>query len=81
VENWIKSGKRGIQIATELGVSYPCLKDWKRRCVGDATPVCADLAAKNCALKVERGEPPVERRRGNCAGEHLLLCNPLAHNT
>ena len=53
VENWIKSGRRGTQIAAELGVSYPSLKDWKRRYVGDATPVRADLAAENRALKAE----------------------------
>jgi len=53
VENWIKSGKRGTQIAAELGVSYPSLKDWKRRYVGDATPVRADPAAENRALKAE----------------------------
>ncbi len=53
VENWIKTGKPGTQIARELGVSYPCLKDWKRRYYGDATPERADLAAENRALKAE----------------------------
>jgi transposase len=53
VENWIKSGQRGTQIAAELGVSYPSLKDWKRRYVGDVTPVRADLAAENRALRAE----------------------------
>ena len=45
--------QRGAQIAAELDVSYPSLKDWKRRSVGDATPVRADLAAENRALKAE----------------------------
>ncbi len=31
VELWIKTGKPSTQIARELGVSYPGLKDWKRR--------------------------------------------------
>lgn len=53
VENWIKTGKPGTQIARELGVSYPCLKDWKRRYYGDATPERADLSAENRALKAE----------------------------
>lgn len=47
VENWIKTGKPGTQIARELGVSYPCLKNWKRRYYGNATPERADLAAEN----------------------------------
>lgn len=53
VENWIKTGKPGTQIATELGVSYPSLKEWKRRYYGDATPKRDDLAAENRALKAE----------------------------
>lgn len=53
VELWIKTGKPGTQIARELGVSYPCLKDWKRRYYGDATPERADLQAENRALKAE----------------------------
>lgn len=53
VEHWLKSGKNGTQIAAELGISYPSLKEWKRRYVGDATPVRSDLAAENRALKVE----------------------------
>lgn len=53
VEHWIKSGKNGTQIAAELGISYPSLKDWKRRYVGDATPARADLEAENRALKAE----------------------------
>lgn len=53
VENWIKTGKPGTQIAVELGVSYPSLKDWKRRYYGDATPQRDDLAAENRALKGE----------------------------
>ena len=53
VENWIKTGKPGTQIAEELGVSYPSLKEWKRRYYGDATPQRDDLAAENRALKAE----------------------------
>ena len=53
VENWIKTGKPGTQIAGELGISYPSLKDWKRRYYGDATPQRDDLAAENRALKAE----------------------------
>jgi transposase len=53
VENWIKTGKPGTQIAAELGISYPSLKDWKRRYYGDTTPERDDLAAENRALKAE----------------------------
>lgn len=53
VENWIKTGKPGTQIAAELGVSYPSLKDWKRRYWGDATPERDDLAQENRALQAE----------------------------
>ena len=53
MENWIKSGKPGTQIAHELGISYPSLKEWKRRYHGDAVPQRDDLAAENCALRVE----------------------------
>ena len=53
VANWIKTGRSGTQIAAELGVSYPSLKDWKRRYWGDATPQRADLESENRALKAE----------------------------
>jgi transposase len=53
VENWIKTGKPGTQIAEELGISYPSLKEWKRRYYGDATPQRDDLAAENRALRAE----------------------------
>ena len=53
VESWIKTGQPGTQIAAELGVSYPSLKDWKRRYWGDATPQRADLESENRALKAE----------------------------
>ena len=53
VEHWLKSGQNGTQIAAALGISYPSLKEWKRRYVGDALPVRADLAAENRALKAE----------------------------
>jgi uncharacterized protein YjcR len=44
VEHWIKSGQPCTQIAGELGLSYPTLKEWKRRYYGDATPVRCELA-------------------------------------
>ena len=53
VANWIKTGQSGTKIAAELGISYPSLKEWKRRYYGDATPERADLAAENRALKAE----------------------------
>ena len=53
VENWIKTGRSGAQIAHELGVSYPSLKDWKRRYDGDATPERDTLAAEIRALRAE----------------------------
>ena len=53
VEHWIKSGKRGTRIAAELGISYPSLKDWKRRYIGNALPGGADLVAENRALRAE----------------------------
>lgn len=53
VENWIKTGQSGTQIALQLGISYPSLKEWKRRYYGDATPQRDDLAAENRALKSE----------------------------
>jgi transposase-like protein len=72
VENGIKTGKPGTQIAAELGVSYPSLKDWKRRSRGDATPERDDLAAENRALKAEKvsvpaiGEFPAVLGHGHC---------------
>jgi transposase len=53
VENWLKTDKPGTQIAAELGISYPSLKEWKRRYVGDALPQRGDLAAENRALRSE----------------------------
>jgi transposase len=53
VENWIKTGQPGTRIAAELGVSYPSLKEWKRRYDGDATPERDDPAAEIRALKAE----------------------------
>lgn len=38
VEHWLRSGQSGTRIARDLGVSYPSLKDWKRRYHGEATP-------------------------------------------
>ena len=53
VENWIRTDKPGTQIAAELGISYPSLKEWKRRYTGQAMPARTDLAAENRALKAE----------------------------
>ena len=53
VENWIKSGKPGTQIAAELGISYPSLKDWKARYSGAAIPARDTLEAENRALRRE----------------------------
>lgn len=53
VENWIKPGQSATQIALELGISYPSLKEWKRRYYGDATPQRDNLEAENRALKSE----------------------------
>jgi transposase len=53
VEHWLKSDKPGTQVARELGVSYPALKEWKGRYVGEAAPVRADLEAEHRALKAE----------------------------
>ena len=61
VESWIRSGRPGTQIAREFGVSYPALKDWKRRYYGDATPARADLEVENRALKAE-----LQRVREQC---------------
>ena len=53
VANWIKTGQSGTKIAGELGISYPSLKEWKRRYYGDATPEREDSAAEIRALKAE----------------------------
>ncbi len=53
VEHWLRADRPGTQIARELGVSYPCLKEWKRRYQGDAIPARADWMAENRALKAE----------------------------
>ncbi len=53
VEHWLRSGRNGTQIAKELGMSYPSLKEGKRRYSGDAVPQRADLQAENRALRAE----------------------------
>jgi transposase len=53
VENWLQSGKPGTQIARELGVSYPTLKQWKRCYWGDAMPARPDLESEVRALRAE----------------------------
>lgn len=61
VEHWLRSGKSGTQIARELGISYPSLKEWKRRYAGDAAPRRADLEAENRALRAELGRVREQR--------------------
>ena len=61
VEHWLRSGKSGTQIAKELGVSYPSLREWKRRYAGDAAPQRADLEAENRALRAELGRVREQR--------------------
>jgi transposase len=53
VEHWLRSGKSGTQIAKEMGISYPSLKEWKRRYGGGAEPQRSDLEAENRALRAE----------------------------
>lgn len=53
VEHWIKTGKAGTQIAAELGISYPSLKEWKRRYHGDALPEHGNLELENRTLRAE----------------------------
>ncbi len=52
VENWIRSGRPNTQLARKLGIRDPALKDWKRRCDGDATPTSPNLVAENRAPAV-----------------------------
>jgi transposase len=53
VEHWLRSGKSGTQIAKEMGISYPSIKEWKRRYGGDAEPQRSDLEAETRALRAE----------------------------
>lgn len=53
VEHWLRSGRSGTQIAQELGMSYPSLKEWKRRYGGEAAPQRADLETENRARRSE----------------------------
>ena len=75
VENWIKTGKPGTQIAQELGISYPSLKEWKRCYYGDATPQRDDLAAENRALKAELAR--VREQRDILKKTLGILCEPV----
>jgi transposase len=61
VEHWLRSGKSGTQIARELGISSPSLKEWKRRYGGDAAPQRVDLEAENRALRAELGRVREQR--------------------
>ena len=53
VENGLKSHKPGTQIAAELGISYPSLKEWKRSYGGSARPEHGDLATEKRPLRAE----------------------------
>lgn len=53
VEHWIKTGQPGTQIAAELGISYPSLKEWKRRYHGEALPEHGNLELENRTLRAE----------------------------
>jgi transposase len=53
VENWMRNKRPGTQIAKELGVSYPSLKDWRRRYGGEAVPTDAELEIEVRALRAE----------------------------
>ena len=79
VENWIKTGQPGTQIAAELGVSYPSLKDWKRRYWGDATPERADLETENRALRAELAR--VREQRDILKKTVGIFSEPLKHAT
>ncbi len=79
VEHWLHSGKLGTQIARELGVSYPSLKEWKRRYQGQALPEQTDLAAENRALKAELIR--VREQRDILKKTLGILCEPLSNAT
>jgi transposase len=53
VENWLRSRQPGTQIAAELGISYPSLKEWRANYSGTAMPEHGDLAAENRTLRAE----------------------------
>lgn len=53
VELWLRSGQPGPQIARRLALPYDRLKKWKRRYHGTTTPIRAELAAANRALKAK----------------------------
>ena len=53
VENWLRSDRPGTQIAKELGISYPSLKDWRRRYSGEVAPTDAELEVEVRSLRAE----------------------------
>ena len=53
VEYWSKTGPPGTQIAAELGVNHPTLKEWKRRYHGDAMPEHGHLELENRSFRAE----------------------------
>ena len=79
VEHWIKTGKVGTQIARELGVSYPSLKEWKRRYTGDAMPERSNLADENRALRAELAR--VREQRDILKKTLGILSEPLPNAT
>ncbi len=66
VEHWLQSGKPGTQIARELGMSYPTLKQWKRCYWGDVVPVRPDLES----------EVRKENMRADTGGASVPHCLP-----
>ena len=79
VEHWLKSDQPGTQIAAELGLSYPSLKEWKRRYYGAATPVRSDLEAENRALKAELAR--VREQRDILKKTRGIFTEPSKHAT
>ena len=73
VENWIKSGQPGTQIAAELGVSYPSLKEWKSRYMGVAMPEHGDLAAGVAEVASQRREVAGAREHHGESGRRALV--------
>ena len=74
-----KTGLSALALKRHLGVSYPTLKEWKRRYHGDATPVRADLEAENRALQAELAR--VREQRDILKKTLGILSEPSKHAT
>ena len=61
VEHRLQNDQPGPQIAAELGIRYPGLKDWKRRHRGDAVPMRAHRVAESRALTTEPARVRAQR--------------------